>query len=284
MLTRRLNSLWRVALGPPGPVKEAWGRVSAVLLRHLYLYPTSPSRLMEIFYWPVLDLLVWGFLTVYLSRNPGSVGHWTAFFLGAMILWDILFRSQQAVCISFLEEIWSRNLLNLFASPLSPEEFLASTMLLSFVKFLLAASVTAALAWGLYSFNLFMLGIWLIPLVLNLIAMGWVIGIVTTGIILRYGERAEVLAWGLALLIQPFGAVFYPVSVLPAALKPVAYALPCTYVFEGMREVISRGSMGPAQLLVPMALNVLYLGGAWLFFKLMYRQAQERGLLTKMGE
>ena len=130
-------------------------RIGAVLLRHLYLYPSSLSRLMEIFYWPVLDLLVWGFLTIYLSRTPGAVTHWTAFFLGAMILWDILFRSQQAICISFLEEIWSRNLLNLFASPLSPGEFIVATMCLSFVKFLLASVVTVTLAWALYSFNLF---------------------------------------------------------------------------------------------------------------------------------
>ena len=255
-----------------------------MLLRHLYLYPRSPSRLMEIFYWPVLDLLVWGFLTVYLSSRPGAVGFWTAFLLGAMILWDILFRSQQAVCLSFLEEVWSRNLLNLFASPLSPGEFLASTMILSFVKFLLAGAVTVSLAWALYSFNLFTLGLWLIPLVFNLIAMGWVIGIATTGIILRYGEKAEVLAWGLALLIQPFAAVFYPVSVLPSVLRPVAYALPCTYVFEGMREVIASGTTGPARMTIPFVLNAVYLGCAWLFFKLMYRQAQDQGLLTKLGE
>lgn len=265
-------------------MRDRLNRISAVLLRHLYLYPSSPSRLMEIFYWPVLDLLVWGFLTVYLSKGAGAAGHWTAFLLGAMILWDILFRSQQAVCISFLEEIWSRNLLNLFASPLSPGEFLASTMLLSFFKFLLAGTVTISLAWALYSFNIFMLGFWLIPLVFNLIAMGWVIGIVTTGIILRYGERAEVLAWGLALLIQPFGAVFYPVSVLPSALRPIAYALPCTYVFEGMRDVMSRGGTDPRTFWMPLGLNALYLGAAWVFFQFMYRQAQERGLLTKLGE
>ena len=121
-------------------------------------------------------------------------------------------------------------------------------------------------------------------MIFNLIAMGWVIGIITTGIILRYGERAEVLAWGLALLIQPFAAVFYPVSVLPEALRPVAYALPCTYVFEGMRDVIARGTAGAVYLWVTFALNAVYLLAAWAFFQVMYRQAQERGLLTKLGE
>lgn len=271
-------------LGAASSASARARRVSAVLLRHLYLYPRSLSRLMEIFYWPVLDLLLWGFMTIYITSHPGAVGHWKAFFLGALILWDILFRSQQAVCISFLEEIWSRNLLNLFASPLSPGEFLLATMLLSFVKFLLAGTVTILLARVLYSFNLLSLGLWLFPLVLNLVVMGWVIGILTTGIILRYGERAEVLAWGLALLVQPFAAVFYPVSVLPEALRPVAYALPCTYVFEGMRDVISRGSTDGMTFALPFALNGLYLWAALAFFGVMVRQAQERGLLSKLGE
>lgn len=259
-------------------------RVRAVLLRHLYLYPSSLSRWMDIFYWPVLDLLVWGFLTVYLSRQPGAAAQWTGFLLGAMIFWDILYRSQQAICVSFLEEMWSRNLLNLFASPLSAGEFIGATMLLSFVKFLLASSVTVLLAWAIYRFNIFMLGFWLIPLVFNLIVMGWVIGIVTTAVILRYGERAEVLAWGLALLVQPFAAVFYPVSALPRPLRCVAWALPCTHVFEGMRDVIARGSTSTLTFVAPFALNAVYLAIAWAFFHLMYRQAQELGRLTKLGE
>jgi ABC-2 type transport system permease protein len=265
-------------------VSGSFRRMGAVLRRHVYLYPTSPSRIMEIFYWPVLDLLVWGFITIYIGRDSGPLGRWTGFFLGAMIFWDILFRSQQAVSISFLEEVWSRNLLNLFASPLSPAEFLGATMMLSFVKFALAAVVTVSLAWALYGFNLFTLGLWLVPFVVNLIAMGWVIGICTTAIILRYGERAEVLAWGLALLLQPFGAVFYPVDVLPRFLQPVAYALPCSYVFEGMREVLRYGQTDLARLGMAFGLNALYLVAAFAFFTHMYHRALDEGRLTKLGE
>jgi len=259
-------------------------RIWAILLRHLYLYPRSASRLMEIFYWPVLDLLVWGFLTVYLARNPGAMPHWTGFLLGAMILWDILFRSQQAVCISFLEEVWSRNLLNLFASPLSPGEFLGATMILSFVKFLLAGCVATLLAWGLYGFNLLSLGAYLLPLVLNLVVMGWSIGVFTTAVILRYGERAEVLAWGVALLVQPFAAVFYPVDVYPEKLRPLALALPPTHVFEGMREVLLRGRTSIVSVAVASALNLAYLSASLAFFFFMYHQARVQGRLTKLGE
>jgi ABC-2 type transport system permease protein len=162
-------------------------------------------------------------------------------------------------------------------------EFLASTMLLSLVKFLLAGIVTVLLAWLMYSFNLFQLGFWLIPLVFNLVVMGWIIGIATTGIILRYGEQAEMLAWGLAFLIQPFSAVFYPVSVLPGPLQSVARFIPCTYVFEGMRSVITNGSISPTNFFTPFLLNGVYLLGALAFFQWMYRQSQERGLLTKLG-
>ncbi|MBI4051808.1 MAG: ABC transporter permease [Elusimicrobia bacterium] len=259
-------------------------RIWAVLLRHLYLYPKSASRIMEIFYWPVLDLLVWGFLTLYIVQHPNGISRFSGYLLGAMIFWDMLFRSQQAISISFLEEVWSRNLLNLFTSPLKPIEFLLATMTLSFVKLLTAGAVTVFLAWAFFSFNLFKMGTYLFPFVLNLVAMGWAVGIVTTAIILRYGERAEVMAWGLALLIQPFAAVFYPVSVLPWFLKPVALALPATYIFEGMREVLMAGNLNPKQIWIPTLLNGFYLFMAFLFFKMMFQSARIHGRLTKLGE
>ncbi|MBI4056173.1 MAG: ABC transporter permease [Elusimicrobia bacterium] len=259
-------------------------RIWAILLRHLYLYPKSMSRIMEIFYWPVLDLLVWGFLTLYIDKNPGMINRFSGFLLGAMIFWDILFRSQQAVSISFIEEMWSRNLLNLFTSPLTPKEFLTATMALSFVKLLTSGVVTIFLAWNFFSFNIFRMGLYLFPFVLNLVVMGWIIGIMTTGIVLRYGERAEVMAWGLALLLQPFSAVFYPVSILPGFLKPVALALPATHVFEGMREVLLGNPLSLNQILVPSFLNAIYLVLAFIFFHKMFESAREHGRLAKLGE
>ena len=134
-------------------------RILALVNRHLMLYKRSPQRMMEIVYWPLLDLMVWGFITVYLARFKEGLPAFVAFFLGALILWDILFRAQQGICISFLEEIWSRNLLNLFVSPLRIGEFLASTMLVSLIKVIGAAIMTIGLAYLFYSFNLFMIGL-----------------------------------------------------------------------------------------------------------------------------
>ena len=190
-------------------------RITALIVRHLYLYRRSVPRLMEIFYWPFLDLVVWGFITVYLTRFQGQLPGVVTFFLGALILWDVLFRAQQGITISFLEEIWSRNLMNLFASPLKPSEFLAATMAMSVFKVAAVSLVMVGAAWLFYSYNVFIIGVALVPFVLNLILAGWIIGVLTTSLIMRFGQEAEVLAWGMVFLFQPISCVFYPLEVLP---------------------------------------------------------------------
>lgn len=259
-------------------------RIIALVWRHLLLYKRSPQRIMEIVYWPLLDLLLWGFITVYLATYREALPAFVTFFLGALILWDILFRAQQGICITFLEEIWSRNLLNLFASPLTWKEFVAATMTISLIKVVGAAIVTILVAFALYSFNLFEIGVSLIPFMVNLVVMGWAIGIFTTGIILRYGQEAEVLAWGLAFLFQPFSAVFYPVSVLPPALQAITQFVPAAHVFEGMRGVIQEGVFPVEQLLWATGLNVIYLAAAIYFFQWMFHVVKDKGLLVRVGE
>ncbi len=262
-------------------------RISRVLLfttRYLYLYKRSLPRLMEVFYWPILDLMLWGFVGIYLGKYKGALPDFIIFFIGALILWDILFRSQQGISISFLEDVWSRNLLNIFISPLSPAEYVASLLVMSVIKLILASSVMVLLAWLMYSFNVFTLGFALIPLAANLIIMGWSIGIITTAIILRYGQEAEVLAWGIAFLFQPISAVFYPVSVLPPVLRAVAWCVPSSHVFEGMREVIATGTFPMDNLIHAMVLNVIYIGISFLFFSWNFRAIKRKGLLVKVGE
>jgi ABC-2 type transport system permease protein len=239
---------------------------------------------MEVLYWPVLDLLLWGFITLYLANYEAGLPKFVTFFLGALILWDILFRAQQGVCISFLEEIWSRNLLNLFVSPLRPLEYLASTMLISLVKVMLASTATVLLALVIYDFNLFVIGVSLIPFMLNLILMGWTVGLFTTAIILRYGQQAEILAWGLVFLVQPFSAVFYPVSVLPSFLQAVALYIPAAHVFEGMRAVIEGGGFPVAHLMWALGLNILYFLLVLRFFYWMFGIVKRKGLLVRVGE
>jgi ABC-2 type transport system permease protein len=259
-------------------------RIWALAMRHILLYRHSPQRVMEILYWPVLDLLLWGFITLYLAKFQEGLPRFVTFFLGALILWDILFRAQQGVCITFLEEIWSRNLLNLFVSPLRPIEYLASTMLISLLKVSLASLATVILAYLFYGFNLFVIGISLVPFILNLIVMGWSIGIFTTAIVLRYGQQAEVLAWGLVFLVQPFSAVFYPVSVLPHFLQVAAKYIPAAHVFEGMRAVVAGEGFPVRDLLWALGLNLFYFLLVLRFFYWIFGTVKRKGLLVRVGE
>jgi ABC-2 type transport system permease protein len=259
-------------------------RIAALFMRHMYLYRRSIPRLMEIVYWPLLDLLVWGFITVYLAQYRQNLPGFVTFFIGALILWDILFRSHQGISVSFLEDVWAKNLLNLFASPLSPAEYIFALMLVSVVKLVTVAAIMTVLAWIIYSFNIFLIGISLVPLVLNLIVMGWTIGIITTALILRFGQEAEVLAWALGFLFMPVSAVFYPVSILPRFLQTIAHYVPASHVFEGMRKVVSSGGFPLSELLWSSGLNAVYIVAAFLFFRWNFNVVKRKGLLVRIGE
>lgn len=259
-------------------------RITALIARHLYLYRRSLPRIMEIFYWPFLDLVIWGFITVYLARYQSQVPGFVTFFLGALILWDMLFRSQQGITISFLEELWARNLMNLFASPLKPSEFLAATMAMSIFKVSCVSIVMAVCALLFYSYNVLTIGLWLIPFVFNLVITGWVIGVFTTSLIMRFGQEAEVLAWSMVFLFQPISCVFYPMEVLPGWLKPVAWANPAAHVFEGMRAVLGSGEAPLTNLAWAVGLNALLLVAVVVWFYRTFAYCKDQGLLVRVGE
>lgn len=259
-------------------------RILALLARHLYLYRRSLPRIMEIFYWPFLDLVIWGFITIYLARYQTQIPGFVTFFLGALILWDILFRAQQGITISYLEELWARNLMNLFASPLKPSEFLAATMAMSIFKVTCVSIIMTLCALLFYSYNVFMIGLWLLPFVLNLVLTGWVIGVFTTSLIMRFGQEAEVLAWSMVFLFQPISCVFYPMDVLPDWLKPVAWANPAAHIFEGMRAVLGGGGSPGMSLAWAVGLNGLLLVAAVGWFYRTFAHCKDQGLLVRIGE
>ncbi|MBS3089819.1 ABC transporter permease [Candidatus Pacearchaeota archaeon] len=259
-------------------------RVNALLIRHLYLYKRSVPRLMDIFYWPIVELLLWGFLSIYLSKLELSTFNAVTLFLGAIIFWDLLAQSQRAVSVAFLEDVWEKNLLNIFITPLKISEFLASTVILGFVKIILVAIVMSILAFLFYAFNIFDFGLSLIPFFINLLIFGWTLGLFTTAIILRYGTSAQVLAFGFIVLIQPFTAVFYPVSALPQALQYISYLFPSTYVFEGLREVANAGSFPGMLLLLAFLTNIIYLALVTWFFYGMFAWIKRKGRLMKLND
>ncbi len=253
-------------------------------LRYCFLYSRNAVRFVELIFWPALDLLVWGFLTVFLQRNTtGDFPQFISFLIGAMIFWDVLFRAQQGVAISFLEDVWTRNLLNIFVAPVRVAEYVAATFIVGVLRIAVTATILAAMAAGLYGFNLLDFHWALIPFFANLMLFGWSLGMVSMALILRWGQAAESLAWAVPFLIQPVSAVFYPVDVLPIWLRPVALSLPSTHVFEGMREVLKTGTIAWSSLGLALLLNLAFLAAASAFFIWMLERVRKRGLLTKIA-
>ncbi len=259
-------------------------RIIALMQRHYYLYRSSWTRIVELMYWPIMELLLWGFLTVYLRRLGPDLPDFLVLFLGALILWDVLFRAQIGVSLAYLEEVWSRNLANLFVSPLTPLEFMAGQLIVGVVRTSVSVGVMVVLAKISFHFNLFDMGFALVGFFTNLLIMGWSIGFVVSALILRFGQGAESLAWAVIFLFQPVAAVFYPVSVLPSWLQPFAWATPAAHVFEGMRAVLLEHRFDGILFWNAVGLNVLYFAVGVAFFLWVFRVARRRGLLLQVGE
>lgn len=256
--------------------------IHALVLRYLYLYARAPIRLVELAFWPFVQLLVWGYLTKYLQNNAGGdFPHTITFLIGAVILWDILFRAQQGVAIFFLEDVWTRNLLNIFAAPVRTSDYLLSTFFVGFLRAAFTVTLLCILSATLYSFNVTTFDWYIVPFFGHLMIFGWALGMISTALILRWGPAAESLAWAVPFLIQPFAAVFYPVSELPQWLQWIAWFLPCSHIFEGMREVLQTGTLSGHNLLWATLLNAVYLLAAGALFVKVTKIARQRGLLTR---
>jgi ABC-2 type transport system permease protein len=261
--------------------RRIWGMV----YRHLALYRRSWPRLVELMYWPLLQMLIWGFTASFLAARSGnSIAIAAGTLLGGVLLWEVALRSQMGVSIAFLEELWSRNLGHVFVSPLRPWELVAALISVSVGRMLIGVLPAIGLAWLMYAFNLFALGPVLVLFFLNLMVMGWWVALAVLSLILRHGAGAEALAWSVLFGLTPISAVFYPVSVLPAAIRPIAWALPSSHVFEGMRAAMNQGIIRWDHLAWAVGLNALWLAAAALLFARQFRQARLRGALLSIGE
>lgn len=260
-------------------------RISAMFLRYLYLHKRSVSRTLELVFWPVMELLVWGFVTLYIkSLADGSLAQVIVFLINAIIFWDILYRSQQGVSISFIEDIWTHNIINLLISPLKLWEWLTATFLYGAAKTILITMILSFLALVLYSFNLVSeMGFYLVLHAANLLFFGWTLGVATSGLLLRWGHAVEALIWGIPFLIQPLSAIYYPLSVLPPWLQNVSLAIPSTYVFEGMRDIIKTGRMDLHYFFISFGINLVCFAAASAFFIFMYYRSRASGRLGRLG-
>ncbi len=264
--------------------RAAGGRVLAMLLRYLYLLRSSWPRALELLYWPTLNMLIWGFMSQFLYHNSSYVFRAFGVLLAAVLLWDVLFRGQLGLSILFLEEMWSRNLGNLFATPLRPYEWALAMVAMSFLRVLIGVAPAALLAIPLYHYSIFALGLPLVAFFGLLLAMGWGLGLAVCALILRKGMGAESLAWLGVFVLAPVSAVYYPVSILPLWLQHVAWALPSTYVFEGMRAVLFAHHFKAGAFLTAAALDLVFFFAGAALFLLAFRDARRRGALVQIGE
>lgn len=259
-------------------------RITAMILRYWYLLRSSWPRLLELTYWPTVQMLTWGFLQLYLVQNAGFFARAGGTFIGAVLLWDIMFRGQLGFSISFLEEMWSRNLANLMISPLRPIEFVLAMMAMSLVRLAVGMVPVTFLALGFFGFNLYGLGLALAAFFLNLILTSWSVGVFVSGIVMRNGLGAENLAWTVMFLLMPLTCVYYPVSVLPAWLQAVAWSLPPTYVFEGMRALLIDHQFRADLMVEAFAINAVLFAGAIKGFMVHLGAARRNGALLQSGE
>jgi ABC-2 type transport system permease protein len=256
-------------------------RIQAVILRQGYEARRNLDRVTDILFWPVLDVFLWGFFTVYLAHGSNLKPGLITFLLGAAILWGVFRAFQRDMTIGFLSDLWSRNLANLFSTPLTISEYMTALIAVNLGKTILGMTTAALIAWIFYAYNIFRILPALLPFLLNLVAFAFVVGLAITGLVLRYTTRVQGLTWSFTGFLMPISCVFYPLSALPKYLQPFAWALPTTHSFEGMRQVIAGGAIPMAQFEWGLALNVVYFIGAVAFFHWMFERARAHGLLIK---
>jgi len=259
-------------------------RIRAVLRRHAYLILKSWTRVVSMMYYPTVTMVVWAFVTLYLAPTNNFLKDAPGFFIGAVLLWDVLFRGQLGVSLTFIEELYARNLGNLFVSPLTLPEYIAGQLAISVLRALIGVGGACIFAWILFRYSIFSLGIPLLAFFVNLLVFGWGIGLAMSGMILRLGLGAEELAWAAIFIVAPISGVYYPIDVLPGWMQAIARGMPSAHVFEGMRSVLLRGEFRWDAFWTAAVLNVLYLALGAALFAWSVRHAREHGTLLQMGE
>jgi len=255
-----------------------------MVLRYLFLLRRSWPRIIELIYWPTVQMILWGFITRFFLTHSSWLAQAAGVLIGAVLLWDVLYRGQLGVSLMFFEEMYARNLGHLFVSPLRPYELVLSLLTMSIIRTLISFGGASLLAIPLYHFSIFELGFPLITFFFNLIVMGWCIGLLVASMVLRYGLGAESLAWVAIFAIAPFCGVYYPISTLPDWLQPLAFMLPASHVFEGMRAVLIDKVVRLDLLAIAVGLNAVYLALSVAVFLRAFHMARVKGLLLNIGE
>src|SRR5947208_5413009 len=256
-------------------------RTFAIVLRHFYLVRGSPARVLPLFAWVAIDMLLWGYITKYLNAVSAAGFDFVPVLLGAVLLWDFFTRVMHGVTIAFMEDVWSRNFLNLFATPLAISEYVAGLVVSSIGTSSVGLIVMLVLASTIFGLSFVSYGFVIIPFLLVLFLFGVGLGIVGAAIVLRFGPATEWFIWPIPALVSPFAGVFYPITTLPRWMQLVSRLLPPAYVFENLRAIVSGGAASAAALIWATALAMVYVFlGSWIFVRV-YRHSVRTGLIAR---
>lgn len=258
-----------------------WNRLFAIVLRQFYLLRGSPVRVIPLFAWTAVDMLLWGFISKYIGSIAEPGFNAVSVFLGAILLWDFFGRVMMGVTTAFFEDVWSRNFLNLFASPLSLAEYVGGLVTIGIATSALALLVMLLIATLVFGLAFFSWGLLILPFVGILFLFGIALGIFGIAVVLRFGPASEWLIWPVPTLLSPFVGVFYPLATLPPWMRPIGYALPPAHVFEALRVYVAGGPVSIPSLLLGAGLALLDILLASLFFISVFRHAVDSGLIAR---
>ena len=245
-------------------------RIASLMLRHFYLIKASLPRIVDLIYWPTVQIILWGFVSKFFTMHSTYFNNTAGIILSAAILYDFLFRSSISYNMLFLEEIWSRNLINLFVSPLKVSEIVIALTCTALLRTLIGLVPAVLIA--------------LILLLLSLYIFGITLGLLVTSGLVRFGPSFENIAWASLFFIAPIGCIYYPVEILPAWLQPIALALPLAHIFEETRSILINHTINYSNIYYALMLNLLYLGVALLTFYQSFKSAKAKGSLINVGE
>lgn len=254
-----------------------FNRTKAMIYKYYLNLTHSYDRLSDMVYWPLLNLIVWGLTGLYFvqeSNNPDLL----YVLLAGLVFWLVIWTSQYEISVNLLQEIWEKNIVNIFVSPLTISEWIISLIIFGFIRMTISVSFSAIFAFFLYQYKVFIYGYWLIPIVISLILTGWAVGFFVAGFLIKFGQRFQTIAWAGVSLLAPLSAPYYSISILPIWAQKIAYFVPSSYIFEGMRDILQTGAFPLNKLFISFGLNILYLILSIWFFVFMFKKSRKLGL------
>ena len=261
-----------------------FSKVYALGLRHMYLISNSFPRIIDLIYWPTVQIFLWGFISKFFTLNSEYYSNTVGIILTAAILYDFLFRVSISFNMMFLEEIWSRNFTNLFIAPLKIREIIAALTFTAILRTLIGLVPAVLIAIPLFGVSVLNLGVPLIFLLLSLYLFGITLGLLVTSGLLRYGPSFENIAWASLFFLAPLGCIYYPIEILPYALQIIAKALPLVHIFEEMRNILMTENVNYLNIFKSIGISLIYFVFGIIVFYASYFGAKKRGTLINMGE